>query len=96
MTHKPNHRVRRIFGRLRSYAQATARKVDIEERGASKFEHRGCLDKKTYVTRREAKQKAKKLTSEFGREMSFYRCVHCELFHITKAENHYRKRSAAG
>lgn len=73
---------------------AAQRVLDMQARGVSQQERRGCTEKVTYLTRKAARAAARQLIPRHGKKLSVYKCPHCELFHLTKPENHYRKRGA--
>jgi hypothetical protein len=74
-------------------ARAAQRRLDMEARGVSSFEARGCMDKRTYASRAAAKHAARVMRGQGRNKLTPYTCPHCSLFHLCKPENHYRKRS---
>lgn len=76
-------------------ARAVQRRLDMEERGPSFQETKSCLNKISYKTRRAARLAARQSVGRGASKLSLYRCPHCELFHLTKTENHHRRRHGA-
>lgn len=46
-------------------------------------EIKGCRDKRTYQTIKEARKQAKKDTEKYGKPMRHYECKVCLFFHLT-------------
>jgi predicted Zn-ribbon and HTH transcriptional regulator len=46
-------------------------------------ELKGCRDKRTYKTLKDAKKQAKKDTEKYGKQMRPYECKVCLYFHLT-------------
>lgn len=74
-------------------AKAAQRKLEMDERGVSSFEARGCRDKRSYLSRYAAKRSARVQRGKGRIGLVAYKCPHCSLFHLCKAENSNRKRS---
>ena len=63
---------------------AAQRRLDVQARGASHHEVRSCLRKRSYHTRKLAREATRKVRGEEGEKLHVYRCPHCGLFHLTK------------
>lgn len=46
-------------------------------------ELRGCRDKKTYFSKKDANKQARKDTERYGKTMRAYECDVCCFFHLT-------------